>query len=201
LIENRRIPFIPVFVDSPLAIEIIKVYKRNINYLHPLAQKRYYGGDDFFNFKGLKMTPSVSESKKINSIPNPKIIIAGSGMSNGGRILYHEARYLSDPKSFLLIVGYQAAGSLGRLILEGARIVSIHNKSVPIYAKVKAIGGYSGHADQRQLLNWLSASKYTCKKVFVVQGEEKPASILAQKIKDELGIFAQVPEPMAQEVI
>lgn len=201
LLENRRIPSIPVFIDSPLAIEIIKIYEKNINYLHPLAQEKFCSDNNFFRFKGIKMTRSPEESKKINSVPNPKVIIAGSGMSNGGRILFHEARYLPDPKSFLLIVGYQAAGSLGRMILQGARVVSIHNQSIPIRAQVKAIGGYSGHADQAQLLKWIEPSKYTCKRVFVVQGEPKPAQVLAQKIKDELGIFAEAPSPLTSLLI
>lgn len=201
LIENRRIPLIPIFVDSPLAIEILKVYEKNINYLHPLAQKRFRSSSDFFRFKGLKLTQTVEESKKINAVPNPKIIVAGSGMSNGGRILHHEMRYLPDPKSSLLIVGYQATGSLGRIILKGARVVSIYNRSIQVNAQVRAIGGYSGHADQKQILNWLSYSKYICKKVFVVQGEPDPAKILAQKIKDELGVYAEVPEPLSQAFI
>ncbi len=201
LVENRRIPLIPVFIDSPLAIDIIEVYKRNIHYLHPLAQKRFQLNQNFFHFQGITLTKTQEESKKINSVSNPKIIIAGSGMSNGGRILYHEARYLPDPKSFLLIVGYQVKGSLGNILLYGAKVVSIHNRSIPVRAQVKAIGGYSGHADQMQLLRWLFPSKYTCQKVFVVQGEEMPATALAQKIKDELGVFAEVPEPLSKTII
>ena len=155
-------------------------------------------GDAIFNFPGLKTTMTVDESKAINDVPAPKVIIAGAGMSNAGRILHHERRYLSDPKSTLLIVGYQATGSLGRRILDGKKIgnpfsVKMFGEEVPVRANVRAVGAWSAHADQPQLLEWLKPMKDNLKKVFLVHGEEDQALALAQKIKDELAIAAEVP--------
>ena len=139
------------------------------------------------------MTLTSAESKEINNIPPPKIIVAGAGMSNGGRILHHERRYLSDPKSAILFLGFQARGSLGREILEGAGSVRIFGEEVPVRCRIKAIGGYSAHADQPQLLKWLGPMRGSLKKVFIVQGEEEQSLPLAQKIKDELAIEAVIP--------
>jgi len=184
LIEGGRIPPLPVFLDSPLAIKLTAVYKKYQSYLKEPAD---------FDFPGLKMTLTTAESKAINDVPPPKIIIAGSGMSHGGRILHHEKRYLSDPKSTLLVIGYQADGSLGRQLLDGAKTVNIHSEEITVHCRIKNIPGYSAHADQPQLLNWLKPRRRRLKKVFVVQGEEAASNILAQKIKDELAVASAVP--------
>lgn len=194
LVEKKKIPAIPVFFDSPLAINITKIYEKYIDYFNKDAGDLIKSGDDIFKFPGLRFTSSVKESKEINDIAPPKIIIAGSGMSQGGRIIHHEARYLSDKKNTLFIVAYQAQGTLGRKILEGAKEIEINEQSVPVRASVKAIGGYSAHADQKGLFDWLGNIRKPIKKVFVVHGEEKPAEALAQIIKDKMGIDAQVPD-------
>jgi len=198
LVENHRIPEIPIFVDSPLAIKLTKIYSRYPQYYDKEANLLIKSGDDIFKFPGLKLTLSVEESKAINEVAPPKIIIAGSGMSQGGRIIHHEARYLSDPKNTILIVTYQAQGTLGRKILEGAKRVRILDKRIEIKAKVEHINGYSSHADQKDLINWLKSTiendSKRPKQVFIVQGEQKPALSLAQNIKDHLGLSAQVPE-------
>jgi metallo-beta-lactamase family protein len=139
------------------------------------------------------MTLTKEESKEINDVPPPKVIVAGAGMSNGGRILHHEMRYLPDPKSTLLIVGYQAKGSLGRKVLEGEKMVRIFGEEVPVNCKVKQVSGYSAHADQPQLLKWVNEMHGTLKKVFVVQGDPEESGALSQKIKDELAIMAETP--------
>jgi len=151
-------------------------------------------GDDLFKFPGLKMTLTRQESKKIEQVNPPKIIIAGSGMSTGGRILHHEKIYLADSKNTFLIICYQVPGTLGRKILDGLKTVKIAGREVPNEIKVRAIGGYSAHADQAMLCNWIRPMKDTLKKVFVVQGEEKPALALVQKIKDHLGLPAEAPK-------
>ncbi len=114
-------------------------------------------------------------------------------MSQGGRILHHERRYLSDPKSTILFIGYQVSGSLGRQILDGAKTVKLFGEEIPIRCRVKAIGGYSAHADQRRLLNWLRPMRLSLKKVFVVQGEEDQMLPLAQKIRDEMAVETVIP--------
>jgi len=193
LVENGRIPRTPVFLDSPMAIKATEVYKKYEHYFNKEAKYIIRSGDDLFKFPGLKMTISSKESKAINEVSPPKIIIAGSGNSQGGRILHHELRYLSDPSSAIIFVGYQVAGSLGRRIFEGAQEVKIFGEVIPVRARVVAIGGYSAHADQNALMNFVRNSKDTLKKVFVVQGEEEAAMDLAQNIKDHLAIDADVP--------
>ena len=194
LAENGRIPKASIFVESPLAIKLTKVYRGYSRYFNPLAKELLEGGDELFNFTGLKKTLTVEESKAINDVPPPKVIIAGAGMSNGGRILHHERRYISDPKNTILFIGYQAKGSLGRLILDGEKTVRIFGEDIEVKCKIKAIGGYSAHADQPRLLEWLNPMRESLKKVFAVQGEEDQAAPLAQKIRDELAVEAVVPK-------
>lgn len=196
MVNSKSIPEVPVFVDSPLAIKLTEVYEQFPKYFNERSNYLINSGDDIFKFPKLRITPDVADSKAINDVPAPKIIIAGSGMSNGGRILHHELRYLSDPKSTILFVGYQAAGSLGRKIFDGAKEVTILGQHVQINCAVHAIGGYSAHADQPGILKWVGeASKGGhLKKVFIVQGEEKAADALATKIKDEFQLEAVLPK-------
>lgn len=199
LVENHRIPQVPVFVDSPLAIKSLEIYKKYPDYYNKKATYLIKSGDDLFKFPGLIFTETVEESKRINDVKPPKIIIAGSGMSTGGRILHHEIRYLPDPNSCLLIISYQVAGSLGRRVLDGEKEVKIFNETVPVRAEVKAVGGYSAHADQQELYNWLVRFEEPAKRIFVVHGEEGPALALVQLIRDHLGIDASA--PMLNDVV
>ena len=199
LVEHGKIPEVPVFIDSPLAIDVTKIYKKYKDYFNKDARKIIKDGDDIFNFKGLKFTYKTEESKAIRNTPNPKIIIAGSGMSNGGRIIHHEKQYLSDPKSTLLIVGYQVPGSLGRELQDGAKSVTILDEKILVRATVKTIHGYSAHKDSDAIVNAIAEAGDTLKKVFVVLGEPKSSLFLVQRIRDYLGISAVAPE--SEEVI
>ncbi len=200
LIEQGRVPKMPVYMDSPLAIELTAVYKKYKSYFDEEAAAMIGKGDDIFNFPGLHFTLTTEQSKEINNVPPPKVVIAGSGMSNGGRILHHEQRYLPDPKSTLLFVGYQARGTLGRRILEGAKSVKIFGEEVPVRCRIRELSGYSAHADQPRLLQWLHPLRTVVKKVFVVQGEPESSQILAQKIRDELAMDTEVPQA-GEEVV
>ena len=198
LVEGGRIPEIPIYIDSPLAIKLTSVYEKyshNPEFFEPETIKKIESGDEIFNFPHLHLTLTTEESKEINTISPPKVVIAGSGMSVGGRILHHERNYLSDPKSTILFVGFQPAGSLGRQIIDGAKEVTIMGTKVPVNARVEVIGGYSAHADQPLLLEWVRHIKDTVKKVFIVQGELDQSLPLASKIKDEFAIDAIVPDP------
>lgn len=199
LVENGRIPRVPVFVDSPLAIKLTAVYEKYLNYFNTEADKMI-GSGKFFDFPGLKLTMTTEESRAIKNVPVPKVIIAGSGMSQGGRILFHEKEYLPDPKSTILFVGYQAVGSLGRQILEGAKSVRIMGEEVLVRCRVAHIPGYSAHADQKGLIDWVRPMKETLKKVFVVQGDQEASQALAVMIKDKLAILAEVPSA-GEEVV
>ncbi len=193
MFEEGKLPKVPIFIDSPLAIKLTAVYKKHAEYFNKETQDILKTGEDIMNFPGLQMTLSTEQSKAINDVPPPKVIIAGSGMSNGGRILHHELRYLPDPKSEIIFVGYQAVGSMGRQLLEGATEVKIFGETVQVNCKRINIPGYSAHADQPHLLDWLSSMKGSLKKVFVVQGEQTSGEILAHKIIDGFGIAAEVP--------
>lgn len=197
LIENNRVPKVPVFLDSPLAIKATEVYKKFGHYFNKKVYAEIMRGDELFDFPLLKFTRTTEESKQINDVPPPKIIIAGSGMSTGGRILHHEKRYLPDPNNMLLFVGYQAQGTLGRRLYDGAEEIKIHGEKVQVRAKTKGIGGYSAHADQPALVKWVGNMK-GIKKVFCVQGEYNAAMDLAKKIKEDLGVSATAPLPMSE---
>lgn len=192
-----EIPDVPMFLDSPLAIKLTEVYQKYPEYFNKESRYIIDSGDDLFNFPGLRYCRTSEESKSINGILGPKVIIAGSGMSAGGRILHHERRYLSDPNSTLLFIGFQAEGTLGRKIFDGAKEVSIFDEKVPVRCRVEAIGGYSAHADQPTLLGWIAkgADASHLKKVFAVQGEATSSATLAELIIRTLHVPAIVPAP------
>lgn len=206
LVKQKQIPKAPIFIDSPLAIKITTVYEKYESYLNADTRARIARGDEIFRFSGLTTCLTTEESKAINDVPAPKVIIAGSGMSHGGRILHHERRYLSDPKSALLIIGYQSQGSLGRNILDGVKrgqpfSVKIFGEEVSVRCKVRAIGGYSAHADKNQLLAWLKPMQPTLKKVFVVQGEEDQSVPFASSVQENLKIEAVVPQDKSTAIL
>lgn len=150
--------------------------------------------DKIFHFPQLHETLGTEESKAIFKANPKKIIIAGSGMSTGGRIIHHEKNYLSDPNSTLLLVGYQQVGSLGRMLQEGAKEVKIMGEEIPVRAKIVNIHGYSAHKDSDHLLQFVDDTKDTLQKVFVAMGEPKSAMFLVQRLRDYLGINAKYPE-------
>jgi metallo-beta-lactamase family protein len=194
LVENDRIPKMPVFFDSPLAIKLTKIYGKYGRYFNDFARKMIGEGDDIFNFPGLKLTLLTEESKEILHSTNPKIVIAGSGMSTGGRILHHEANYLPDPKNTLLLTGYQAQGTMGRQIQDGSKEVRINGQFVPVRANVVFIDGYSGHKDSDHLIQFVEQTADSLKKVFVVMGEPKSSLFLTQRLRDYLGVNAFAPD-------
>jgi metallo-beta-lactamase family protein len=194
LVEHKEIPEVPVYLDSPLGINITKVYKRYESWFNENTEQLIRSGDDIFNFKGLIQTPSPDESKAINRDTRPKVIIAGSGMSNGGRILHHEARYLPDPRSTIIIAGYQSANTLGRRIIEGEKEVYIHGEKVAMNARLVNIHGFSAHKDSDHLIEFVGSTAAHLKKIFVVLGEPKSAYYLGQKLHEEYNIDVVVPE-------
>lgn len=194
LVENERIPKMPIFFDSPLAIKLTKVYRNYEKLLNKDALVHIDHGDDIFMFKGLHTTLKTEESKMILNTPDPKIIIAGSGMSNGGRIVHHEKNYLPDENNTLLLIGYQSSGTMGRAIEDGAETVKIFGEDVPVRAHIEKISGYSGHKDSDNLINFVSDTQERVKKVYLAMGEPKSSLFLAQKLRDNFGIDAVVPK-------
>lgn len=193
LVESGAISPLPVFLDSPLAIEVTDVYRSFVHYLKPDVQTQIQDGDDIFAFEGLSFTRTVKESSEIDEVKGAKIIIAGSGMSHGGRIRRHERRYLSDPKTTLLLVGYQAVGSVGRLLHDGAKRIVIDDEVVKVKAHIARISGYSGHADRDQLVDLVAQGGDKAKGIYVVMGEERSALFLTQRLRDYLGAPAIAP--------
>lgn len=200
LVEEGRVPSMPVFLDSPLAIKVTEVYRNFHKNFNEESKKKIEKGDDIFNFPRLKLILSTEDSKNLATVPNPKIIIAGSGMSNGGRIVHHEAQYLPDPKSTILLIGYQTLGTLGRHIQNGEKHVSIFGDKIEVRAKVEMIDGYSSHKDSTRLIEFVEKGKDTLKKVFPVMGEPKSSLFLAQRIQDYVGVSAHHPKE-GEEVI
>jgi len=193
LIERQhRLPRVPIFLDSPLAIGATKVYRKYTQYYDDEAEKLLKSGDDLFQFPGLTMTLTKEESKKINFVPGAKIIIAGAGMMNGGRIVHHALRYLSDANNTLLIIGYQAHGTLGRQILDGVTPVTIMGERVAVRARVKAVGAFSAHGDQEKLMDWIGGGETLPKKVYLNHGEPLASDALQKRLTDELGVKTTV---------
>lgn len=192
MLRNKQIPNMQIFLDSPLAIHATEIYQKYYSYLN-----RAYVDKESFSFFKLPMVHfslATEDSKKINDAPSPKIIIAGSGMSTGGRILHHERRYLSDPKNTILFIGYQAPGSLGRRIEDGADSVRIFGEDVQVRCHKEVIYGYSSHPDESSLFEFISGQADTLKKVFTIHGEPKASLAMVQKIRDYLGIDAEAPK-------
>ncbi|MDO8482007.1 MAG: MBL fold metallo-hydrolase [bacterium] len=192
--ENGTISKIPVYLDSPLAIRVTDVFRRFAKLMNPKAQEYFAEGTDPFSFPGLILTSEINQSNAIHHAPNPKIIVAGAGMSHGGRIRRHEKRYLKDNNTTLLFVGYQAPGSLGRRIQDGEKRVEIDGEHITVHARIETITGYSGHKDRDGLLDFASGAGDTLEKVFVTMGEPKSSLFLAQRLQDFLGIETIVPE-------
>ena len=194
LVENNIVPAMPVFLDSPLSIKLTEIYLRSDKFFNKTAQGLIKSGDNLFDFPGLTKTPETEDSKDILKVPSPKIIIAGSGMSNGGRVLHHEKNYLPDKKNILLLTGYQTMGTMGRMIQDGAKKVRIMGQDVFVRAKIVFIDGYSGHKDSSHLVEFVENTAENVKKVFVTMGEPKSSMFLAQRLNDELGVQAHAPD-------
>lgn len=195
LVEEAGMAPVSVYLDSPLAIEVTNTYRQYSDYLKDgVRDEIEKEGDDIFNFPKLKFTGSKAASAAIAADKGAKIIIAGSGMSHGGRIREHEKRYLEDPKSTLLLVGYQSVGSVGRLLNDGAKKVRIDDTDIRVKARIARIRGYSGHADRDQLIELVAKGGSKAKQVFVTMGEERSSLFLVQRLRDYLGLNAIAPE-------
>ena len=194
LMVEKRVPSVPVFIDSPLAQKITAAFVAHPEYFSAAMQKRIEGGEDIFAFPEMHFVESMEASRKIKETGGPKIILAGSGMSGGGRVLAHEREYLPDINSTLLIVGYQAAGTMGRRLIEGAKHIEYHKEKIPVRAKVETLYGYSAHRDGESLLEFANKAAQDADAVFVVHAEPAAALFLTQRIRDYLGVKATAPD-------
>ena len=194
MVQKKLVPSVPVFVDSPLAIKVTDIYKESTSLFNDAVQAEIRAHGSVFNFPRLEFTLEAYESRNIDHTKGSKIIVAGSGMSSGGRILHHETMYLGDPNCTVLFVGYQSVGTFGRRLADGAKKVSVGGVPIEVKAKIETIYGYSSHKDSDHLVEFVATAQTTLKKIFVVMGEPKSSLFLAQKIRDQLGLNALYPE-------
>lgn len=193
LFLRDEIPPITVFLDSPMAIRITEVFKRHAELFDKEMMQRLRQGNSPFSFDNLKMVQTTEESKAINFIKGSIIIIAGSGMVTGGRIKHHLVNNITRSESTILFVGYQAEGTPGRQLLNGARRLRLLGHTHPVRARVVKIDGFSAHADREGLLAWLSDIHVTPRCIFVTHGEKKAATSFAQFLSEQTGWQTQVP--------
>lgn len=183
----------PVYVDSPLAISATEVFKDNTELFDDEIKEEILRGDNPLEFPGLKFTMTADESKALNEDPTPSIIISASGMCEVGRIKHHLKHNLWNPKSTILFVGYQAPGTLGYNIVNGAKTVKIFGEEIAVNARIEYIEGYSGHADQQWLMNFIYSFITKPKHIFLVHGEEEAQKVLKEKIVKDTGINTVIP--------
>ncbi len=192
--EQGKIPSLPVFVDSPMAIEAIDIFKNRIPEQNLTSRILTLEGKKIFNTKRLHLCKSRDESKAINRIKSNAIIISASGMLSGGRILHHLVERLPQPKDTILFIGYQATGTRGRSILEGNKSVKIHGTHIPVEAKIENITGFSGHGDYNEILAWLMGFNRPPEKTFIVHGEPESSIAMAEKIRKQFGWDVTIPQ-------
>ena len=176
---------VPVYVDSPLAISATEVFKENMELFDEETQEEIMQGDNPLEFSGLQFTRTAEESKALNEDTRPSIIISASGMCEVGRIKHHLKHNLWNPKSTILFVGYQAPGTLGYSLVNGAKKVKIFGEEIAVNARIEYIEGYSGHADQEWLMNFIYSFLQKPKHIFLVHGEPESQDVLKAKIEQE----------------
>jgi metallo-beta-lactamase family protein len=189
------IPDLPVYVDSPMAISVTEIYCHHIESLDSEARAVFKAtGKCPLIFPNLHFVHTPDESKKLNSLRYPCLIISASGMATGGRVLHHLKYRLPDPRNTVLFVGFQANGTRGQILKDGAREVKIHGEMVPVRAQVRLIDSFSRHADMSEIMRWLSAFRVPPKRTYVVHGEPETSAALAENIRKTLGWKVSVPD-------
>jgi metallo-beta-lactamase family protein len=193
LMLEGTIPHLTVFLDSPMASKITKVFQHHRELFDEEMTEHVRHNESPFNFPELKITGTSDESKRINHIRGTNIIIAGSGMCTGGRIKHHLVNNITNPRNTIMFVGYQAEGTLGRIILDGKKEIRIHGRQHQVKARITRINGFSAHADRNELFAWLKKLKKPPRKVFIVHGETKSAHQFGDYIREKTGWQVVVP--------
>jgi metallo-beta-lactamase family protein len=193
LFAEGSIPKIPVYIDSPLAVNATEIFIKHPDCFNDDMMKIIKEGGTPLDFPNLHYVRTTEESKRLNDTAKGSIIISASGMCTAGRIKYHLQNNLYKSESSVIFVGYQAEGTLGRMLVDGAKLVRVYAESVVVNAKIHTLGGFSGHADRDALLEWMSSIKNPKLHVFVVHGEDKAAESFAQTVKDRFGVSVSAP--------
>lgn len=186
--KSNRIPDIPVYMDSPMGSSVLTIFER-----HPAWHKLSNTACKEM-CSDIKLIQTIKETYKLAASPLPKIIIAGSGMAAGGRVLTYFLQYIGNPDATILLAGYQAVGTRGRALLDGVKELKLFGKVFPVKANIQQIEGLSAHGDQRELINWLSKLKSSPEEIFIVHGEQQGAIGLKNKIKEVYGWNAAIPK-------
>ena len=192
--QAGRLPEVPVFLDSPMAIDVTDLFRRHSECFDDQMQRMLRSGDTPLRFPGLQMVRTTEESKELNDLRQPAVIMATSGMCTAGRIKHHLAHNVTRPESTILFVGYQVRGTLGRQILEGNPEVRIHGRQWRMRARVAQIHGFSGHSDRSGLLRWLGGFKTPPRRLFLTHGEEQESLSLAEQVRNRMHWEVTVPE-------
>jgi metallo-beta-lactamase family protein len=198
LLRSKKIKPIKIYLDSPMASKITEVFKKHADLYDPEMAELIKNHHSPFELPGLKCTSTAEQSKAINKLKKPVIIIAGSGMCTGGRIKHHLVTNISRPESTILFVGYQATGTLGRQILDGQKQVRIFGNFHPVRANVQAIHSFSAHADKNELLAWLKKIQSPPKEIFVVHGEPESSAALVDYLHSNTGWNVVAPKYLQQ---
>ncbi len=193
LFDSGRIPNIPIFVDSPLAVETTTVFRKHTELFDEETEEFIKKGEDPFGFKRLRYIRDVGESKALNDLRGPFIVISASGMCEAGRILHHLRNNIENPRNTILITGFQAENTLGRKLVDKLPEVSIFGEPMRVRAEVETINELSGHADQREILNWIKPVASQLKRIFLVHGEPAQTAALADAIHARYGIQPVIP--------
>jgi metallo-beta-lactamase family protein len=201
LCETGRVPDLPIFVDSPMAREATAVFRRHPECFDDETRREFESRDGApFGFHRLRYVTTADESRALNGRPGPCIIVSASGMCEGGRILHHLRNGLGDARNTVLFVGFQGEGTLGRRLKDGAEQVNILGEPVVRRAEIQALDGFSAHADQRELVAWVSGLRPPPRQVFLVHGEPGPAETLAGVLRERVGATVHVPR-LGEEVV
>jgi metallo-beta-lactamase family protein len=195
LFERRLLPEVPLYVDSPMAREATAVFRRHPECFDPQTEKLFRKQDGApFGFSRLRYVTSVEESRALNDVRTPCIILSASGMCEGGRVLHHLQHALGDSKNTVMFVGYQGDGTLGRRLRDGAETVNVFGEPVRVRAEITALDGFSAHADQAELVDWVTRLSPRPRTIFLVHGELGPAETLAALLRERTGATVHIPE-------
>ena len=194
LLEEGKIPAIPTYVDSPMATEVTSLYEKYTEEHTITAEELQEQDKNPLSFPSLTFTRTVDDSKKLNSIQGPAIILSASGMATGGRIMHHLFNRLGKPDTIVLFTGYQAEETLGQELMQGAKSVTIFGQKVPVAAKILTLTNFSAHSDQREIMDWLKQLPKPPKRIFLTHGEDGPRTVLKGVIEKELGWNVVLPK-------
>lgn len=191
--EARQVPQLPVYIDSPMAIHALPIYNHHAIDFSEELKKIAAKDDTPFICHHIQAMQTVNDSKKLNDVKYPAVIISASGMATGGRILHHLKHRIGDHRNTVLFIGFQAVGTKGRFLVEGAREIKIHGQEYPVRAKIEYMDGLSAHADYEEMLEWLTAFSRPPRNVFLVHGEEEASMEMARRIRERFGWNVHVP--------